>query len=139
MLIVNRRINIPKEEFDLSFSRSSGPGGQNVNKVNTKVTLHWNVVESPSIDEALKERLISRFSRRVNKNGCLVITSTRYRDQARNIEDCFAKVREIVLESDHVPKKRKATRPTKASKRRRLEEKRRVSQRKEMRRDVGGE
>ncbi len=136
VLIVNSRTSVPLSEFRLTFSRSSGPGGQNVNKVNTKVTLHWNVQDSPSIDDTLRDRLRSQYPRRINKMGEMVIISQRYRDQIRNVEDCHEKLREIILNCTKVTKTRKVTRPTRASKARRLEEKKRNSQRKSMRKDI---
>ncbi len=134
MLVVNRRIRIPSSEFRFTFARSAGPGGQNVNKVNTKVTLHWPVDSSPSLPEDVRERFRSKYSRRINKNGELVIYSQRYRDQARNVDDCLDKLREMLLDVATAPKKRKATRPSRASKERRLRDKKAKSQTKESRR-----
>lgn len=134
MLVVNRRIRIPSSEFRFTFARSAGPGGQNVNKVNTKVTLHWPVESSPSLPEDVRERFRSKYSRRINKNGELVIYSQRYRDQARNMDDCLDKLREMLLDVATAPKKRKATRPPRAAKERRLRDKKAKSQTKESRR-----
>jgi len=134
MLVVNRRIRIPLTEFRFTFARSAGPGGQNVNKVNTKVTLHWDVESSPSLPADVRERFRSKYSRRINKNGELVIYSQRYRDQARNVDDCKDKLRDMLLEVATAPRKRKATRPSRASKERRLREKKAKSQTKESRR-----
>jgi len=134
MLVVNRRIRIPSSEFRFTFARSAGPGGQNVNKVNTKVTLHWPVDSSPSLPEDVRERFRSKYSRRINKNGELVIYSQRYRDQGRNVDDCLDKLREMLLDVATAPKKRKATRPSRASKERRLRDKKAKSQTKESRR-----
>jgi ribosome-associated protein len=134
MLVVNRRIRIPSSEFRFTFARSAGPGGQNVNKVNTKVTLHWTVESSSSLPEDVRDRLRSKYGRRINKNGELVIYSQRYRDQGRNTEDCLNKLREMLLDVAIAPKKRKATRPSRASKERRLRDKKARSQTKESRR-----
>jgi len=133
-LIVNRLLQIPHEEFQFRFDRSSGPGGQNVNKVNTKVTLKWDLDSSASLPEAVRQRLVGRCRRRINKLGELVITSQRYRDQGRNIADCLEKLRGLLAEVAVAPRKRKPTRPTKASKVRRLKEKQEQSQKKQGRR-----
>jgi ribosome-associated protein len=133
MLVINETTSIPHREFEFTFSRSPGPGGQNVNKLNTKVTLHWNVIESPSIDQPIKDRLQKEYAGRINKQGCIVITSHRYRDQGRNIEDSLNKLKAMILSVARAPRVRRATRPTAASKRRRLDEKRRKAEKKRSR------
>ena len=85
MLVVDANIEVPLSEFSFSFSRSAGPGGQHVNKVNTKVTLHWGVLASPSIPAGVKDRFRARFHRRINKQDQLVLTSQRFRDRGRNV------------------------------------------------------
>lgn len=134
MLRVNDKLAIPLKEFSFSFSRSSGPGGQNVNKVNTKVTLRWNVRHSKSLPEDVKERFLRRYHRRITANGELVLHSQRFRDQGRNVADCLEKLRQMIADVASPRKKRRPTKPTKASKERRLQEKRRQSQRKQSRR-----
>jgi len=134
MLIVNSRLKIPLREFRFTFARSSGPGGQNVNKLNTKALLRWPVVASPSLPEAVRRRLLARHGRKVTAEGDLLITSQRFRDAGRNVADCLEKLRTMLAEAAVVPKHRRPTRPTKASKRRRLENKRRQSQKKQQRR-----
>ena len=114
--------------------RSSGPGGQNVNKVNTKVRLRWPVVESPSLPDPVKKRLLEKYHRRINSDGELLITSQRYRDQSRNVDDCLEKLRELLTDVGTTPKPRKKTKPSRASKERRLREKRVQSDRKRSRR-----
>lgn len=134
MLEVNHRISIPLKEFAYTFARSSGPGGQNVNKVNSKVTLHWDVTTSPSLPEDVRARFLAQYPRRINKDGLLVISSERFRDQGRNVTDCNYKLRELILAVATAPKKRRPTKPTKGSKERRLAGKREKSQKKEHRR-----
>ncbi|HRX82595.1 MAG: aminoacyl-tRNA hydrolase [Planctomycetaceae bacterium] len=133
MLEVNHRISIPLKEFSYTFARSGGPGGQNVNKVNSKVTLHWDVTTSPSLPEDVRARFLAQYPRRINKEGQLVISSERFRDQGRNVTDCTNKLRELILVVATPPKKRRPTRPTKGSKERRLAGKREKSQKKQER------
>ncbi|MEM9411910.1 MAG: peptide chain release factor-like protein, partial [Planctomycetota bacterium] len=97
MLTINENIAIPLKEFEFKFSRSPGPGGQNVNKLNTKVTLKWAVQRSPNISGELKQKLIQKFPNRFNKQDIFFITSHRYRDQARNISDCLVKLKKLIL------------------------------------------
>jgi ribosome-associated protein len=124
MLEINENIRIPLTEFMWSFVRSGGPGGQNVNKVASKAVLRWDLAASPSLDDAVKMRLRTLQRRRITNEGELVLSSQRYRDQDRNRQDCLEKLAEMVLEASKVPKTRKASKPTKASKRRRIEAKR---------------
>lgn len=139
MLEVTPQIQIPLEEFDLAFARSSGPGGQNVNKVNSKVQLRWKVVESPSLPEPVRARLLSLVGKRLTNEGELVITSQRFRDQQKNIDDCYDKLRELIAAAATPPVKRRPTKPSKASKQRRLTNKRVQSAKKDSRRGGGHE
>ena len=134
MLVVDANIEVPLSEFSFSFSRSAGPGGQHVNKVNTKVTLHWGVLDSPSIPAGVKDRFLARFHRRINKQDQLVLTSQRFRDRGRNVADCLHKLREMILEVRNRPRPRKATKPTRSSRERRLKSKRLNSEKKQRRR-----
>jgi len=130
---VNSKIAIPRREIHFSFVRSSGPGGQNVNKVASKAVLRWAVATSPSLSDETKARLITKLGRRINDRGELVLASQRYRDQARNIDDCLAKLREIVAAAVKVPKKRKRTRLPKAAREARLKQKRSTGDKKRSR------
>ena len=134
MLQVNDRISIPDEEFLWSFVRSSGPGGQNVNKVASKAVLRWDVANSPSVPEPVKARLRTLQRRRITAEGELVLSSQRYRDQERNRQDCLEKLREMVLQAATVPKPRRPTKPTRGSREARLRQKRRRSATKSVRR-----
>ena len=133
VLEVTESIKIPHEEFEWSFARAGGPGGQNVNKVSSKAVLHWDITASPSVPDFVKERFRSFNRKRLTNDGKLVMTSQKYRDQERNKEDCLEKVAELVREAARLPKKRVATKPSAGSKRRRLEDKKRQSQKKAMR------
>ena len=136
MLVINSTISIPMSEFDISYARSPGPGGQNVNKVNSKVILRWDVSNTKHLPEHVRKRFLVQWRARVTKSGHVVIHSHRFRDQPRNYADCMNKIREMIRAATVVPKKRKATKPTAGSKRRRLESKKRNSQRKQSRRSV---
>jgi len=131
MLIVTDNLKIPLAEFTYQFARSSGPGGQNVNKVNTKVLLRWEVTKSESLPEAVRQRFLARYGNRINSEGQFLLTSTRYRDQKRNIEDCLEKLADMLREVAKPPRPRKKTKPTRGSKERRLKEKKQRSDRKD--------
>src|SRR5829696_4099854 len=99
MLEVTNGIRIPLDEFEWSFARSGGPGGQNVNKVASKAVLRWDVAASPSLPDDVKARLRAQQRRRITTAGELVLTSQRFRDQERNRDDCLEKVRAMVLQA----------------------------------------
>lgn len=134
MLKINERIAIPLSEFRWDVSRSSGPGGQNVNKVNSKVLLRWTPATSPSLPPAVRARLLGALSSRLTREGELLVTSQLTRDQSRNLADCLGKVRALVLNAAEPPKLRRASRPTYASQVRRIEAKVRRSATKRSRR-----
>ena len=124
MLEINEQIRIPDAEFEWSFVRSGGPGGQNVNKVASKAVLRWNLAASPSVPDEVKVRLRTQQRRRITGEGELVLNSQRYRDQGRNVEDCLDKLRAMVLQAAVVPRARKATRPSRRAREARLKDKR---------------
>ncbi|WP_068262597.1 alternative ribosome rescue aminoacyl-tRNA hydrolase ArfB [Rubripirellula obstinata] len=132
-LFVSARFTIPSSQLTMSAARSSGPGGQNVNKVNSKVTLRWTPSTCEKMDPAWKRRFLSRYANRINREGELVLHSEKYRDQGRNLADARKKLIDMLLDCQEAPKKRKATRPSRSSQRRRLDQKNRQSQKKQSR------
>ena len=134
ILAITASLAIPLDEFTFEFARSGGPGGQNVNKVNSKATLRWKPAESPSLPPLARDRLVGLVTARLTRDGELLITSQLTRDQGRNVADCLAKVRQLVLVALHPPKTRRASRPTLGSQQRRVESKVRRSTTKRLRR-----
>lgn len=134
---------IPMRELTFEFSRSSGPGGQNVNKVNSKASLRWLPRKNRSLPEDVRERFLQRFASRIHGDGSILISSQRYRDQGRNTADCLEKLRAMVGLVARPPKKRRPTRPSHTAKQRRLNEKSARKQVKQSRRAIranhGGE
>jgi len=124
-LEITPNIKIPDAELRLSFARSSGPGGQNVNKVSSKAVLHFAVLTTPSLPPDVRQRFLERYQSRLTNAGEIVIHSEEFRDQPRNIQACYDKLRQMVLTVLRPPKKRRATKPTRGSKVRRLNEKKR--------------
>lgn len=133
-LTINDDIAIPRSELNLTFSRSPGPGGQNVNKVNSKATLRWEYAQSIYLPEAVKSRFGKLFAKRINDAGELVLSSSRHREQRRNVDDCLEKLRQLVLAAVAVPKKRRPPKKSAAANAQRLREKKERSQRKQNRR-----
>jgi len=130
---INSRIVIPEEELRFTFVRSSGPGGQNVNKVNSKAVLRWSVGASRGVPEDVRARFLVKYAGRVTSDGEVVIASQRFRDQRQNERDCLEKLREMLLAVAVAPKRRRKTKPTRASVQRRREDKRVRSRKKQER------
>lgn len=125
MIRVNAEIALDEREIREDFVRASGPGGQNVNKVSTAVQLRFDVAHSPSLPDAVRARLIKLAGRRLTQDGILIIEAERYRSQRRNRDDALARLLDLIREASEVDKPRHPTRPTLASRQRRLESKQR--------------
>lgn len=133
MIQVTNSIAIDEDELQESFIRASGPGGQNVHKVSSAVQLRFDVRQSPSLPDEVKARLERIAGKRLTGDGVLVITAQRFRTQERNREDAVARLVELIRQATERPKPRRPTRPTLASKKRRLEAKGRRSDIKKVR------
>ncbi|GAA0682845.1 ribosome-associated protein [Dyella sp. SG562] len=120
MLIVSRSLALPETELTERFLRADGPGGQHVNRTESAVELRFDVAHSPSLPDAVRERLLARRDRRLTDDGVLVIQARRFRDQGRNREDARERLVEIIRDVLVPPKPRVATKPSRASKERRL-------------------
>ena len=129
-------MKIPREELQISFSRSSGPGGQNVNKVATRVEVRFHLESAAWIPPATRARLATLHPGRLNREGELIVVSSRFRSQGRNIEDCIEKLGELLEKAAKRPQRRVPTRKTKASNERRLKHKKRRSDIKSRRRSL---
>jgi ribosome-associated protein len=125
MIPITPHISIDEREIDESFVRSSGPGGQNVNKLSTAVQLRFDVRNSPSLPGDVRERLTRLAGSRMTNDGVLVIIAQRHRTQGRNREDALDRLVELIRQAAVRPVKRRPTRPTKASRERRIEGKKR--------------
>jgi ribosome-associated protein len=134
MIPVTPQISIDEREIEESFVRASGPGGQNVNKLSTAVQLRFDVRHSPSLPGEVRERLTRLAGSRMTNDGVLVIIAQRHRTQARNREDALERLVELIRQATVRPIKRRPTKPTKASRERRIEGKKRRSNIKHMRR-----
>jgi ribosome-associated protein len=133
-LAVNDQLIIPAAELQVGFARSGGPGGQNVNKVESKVELRWNPAQSAVLGDADRDWLIERLAGRLTQAGDLLVTSTRTRDQAKNRDDAMTKMGAIVRAALERPKPRKRRQPSRAAKERRIQEKKRRAEVKQARR-----
>jgi ribosome-associated protein len=127
MLVITPFLSIQEDELEESFIRASGPGGQNVNKVASAVQLRFDVRRSRSLPDAVALRLMKLAGSKLTREGVIVLTAERFRDQARNREDARARLVALVLEATKTPKPRRATKPTKASVEKRLQSKSRRS------------
>lgn len=127
-------VAVPEEELEVRFARSGGPGGQHVNTSSTKVELRFDLEATEALDERQKTRVRATLGNRITKDGVLVLTSSEHRSQTRNREAVLARFTNLVGDALQPPKRRRPTRPGRAAKERRLEAKRRRSDKKALRR-----
>ncbi len=137
MIEISPTLQLPEEEIQTVFVRSPGPGGQNVNKVSSAVQLRFNVWASPSLPDAVKQRLVRLAGRRLTSNGILIIEARQYRSQERNRQAAVERLVRLIRQALKPPKPRRRTQPTRASQIRRLETKRKHGENKRMRRESG--
>ncbi|MCI0512377.1 aminoacyl-tRNA hydrolase [candidate division KSB1 bacterium] len=137
MLYINENISVDERELQFEFIRASGPGGQNINKVATAVQLRFDVEHTRALPPEVQARLIQLGGKRMTTEGVLIITARRFRTQEKNRQDAIERLVALIQRATVIPKVRRPTRPSRASKERRLEIKRRQSATKKKRRFDG--
>ncbi|HEY0970220.1 MAG TPA: alternative ribosome rescue aminoacyl-tRNA hydrolase ArfB [Gemmatimonadales bacterium] len=133
-LAVNATVSIPRTELEVRATRSGGPGGQHVNTSSTRIEIRWNVLRSSALDEEQRARVVARLAARVDGEGWLRVVSSESRSQRQNREAAEARLAEMVRRALVIPRTRKPTKPSRAAKRARLEDKRKQGEKKARRR-----
>lgn len=129
-LVVNGSVTIPRSELDVRVSRSSGAGGQHVNKTSSRVEIFWNISSSRAVSDEERARLLSKLGSKLTTEGSIRVVASDMRSQSRNRELAEERLAELVRRALVIPRKRRPTRPTRASKEARLDEKKRQSSKK---------
>lgn len=132
-IVINERITIPADQITISAVRSSGPGGQNVNKVATCIELRFNPLECPQLSMPVINRLLAIAANRLDSEGTIIITSQKYREQYRNLDDACTKLKEMIIKALKPPKPRRPTKPTKSSVEKRITKKKQAGEKKSLR------
>ncbi len=132
-LQINATLAIPMDEFHTSFIRASGPGGQHVNKSSTAVQVRFDVLRSPSLSDDIRQRLIQIAGNRMTLAGELIVTAQRFRSRERNRLDALERIASLVRRATIVPKKRRRTKPSRAARKKRLNDKRKRGEQKRQR------
>lgn len=133
-LAVDARVAIPRSELEVRATRAGGPGGQHVNTSSTRIELRWNVRATRALDDARRDHVLARLASRLDGEGAVRVVASEFRSQRQNREAAEARLVELVRRALVVPKKRKPTKPSRAAKARRLDEKRKQSEKKRNRR-----
>ena len=136
MIEIEPNIRVADSELEFSFARSGGPGGQNVNKVSSKVILHWNIAASPGVPYPVKQRFAAQFKNRLTEAGVLVLECSETRSQHQNRELVVARLKSMLVQVAKPPKRRIPTKPGKGVKKRRRDSREKDSRKKQMRRKV---
>jgi len=136
LLAVNESLSIPRTELDVRVSRSSGAGGQHVNKTSSRVEIFWNIVGSRAVSEEQRGRLREKLASRLTTEGSIRVVASDMRSQSRNRELAEERLADLVRRALVIPRKRRATKPTRAAKEARLDSKKRHSTKKRDRRDT---
>ncbi len=136
MLKINSNLQVDESEFSFSFARSSGPGGQNVNKLNTKAVMRWDIDACRSLPMSVKTRFKAKYPNRIVDENIVLISSDKFRSQEMNVKSCMDKLCEFILSVAVAPKMRRATKPTRSSKEKRINTKKLRSSTKKNRQKV---
>lgn len=139
MISLGPGIEVGPGELEIRYVRSSGPGGQNVNKTSTKAVVRWNVRSAAGLRDDVKGRFLARFASRLTSGGDLIVTSDRFRDQPRNLQDCLDRIAAMLGEVATPPRRRKPTRPGRAARERRIQSKKNRGAVKSLRGRVSGD